>query len=110
MTRSLRIAAVALAAAFVGGSAVAASAEDWPKWLGPRGDGISHEGALAEQWPDDGPKQLWAKPTGKGHASPVAVDGKVYVFSVVGGNDTLTCYDAESGEEVWSQGYPRSEK
>ncbi len=105
MTRSLTLAAVALSL-----SGAAVFAEDWPKWLGPRGDGISQEGAIAEQWPVDGPKQLWEKPAGAGYASPVAVDGKVYVFGVMDGSDTLTCYDAESGEQVWSQGYPRSDK
>ena len=26
------------------------AADDWPKWLGPQGNGISRETGLAEQW------------------------------------------------------------
>ena len=81
------------------------AAEDWPKWLGPQGTGISRETGLAEQWPRSGPKQLWGKKVGVGHSSPIAVDGRVYLFHLVGNQDYLTCFDADSGKIIWNQTY-----
>src|SRR5688572_15759201 len=49
--------------------------EDWPRWLGPRGDGISRE-AVGDTWPDGGPPQLWSAEVGLGYASPVAAAGR----------------------------------
>src|SRR5688500_7444495 len=78
------------------------AAEDWPKWRGPRGDGISRETGLAERWPDAGPPKLWSAEVGLGYASPVAVGGRVYLFTTAGGQDTLTCFDAVTGKIVWN--------
>ena len=81
------------------GAAFGAAAEDWPKYLGPRGDGISREKLSADHWPRS-PKPLWSKQVGVGHASPVAVDGRVYLFHMVGSQDHLTCFDADSGKDL----------
>src|SRR2546423_14651761 len=78
-----------------------ARGEDWPKSRGPRGDNISQETGLAQEWPADGPKKLWAQRVGLGYSSPVAVDGKVYVFGLVDKKEMLTCLDAASGKQVW---------
>jgi outer membrane protein assembly factor BamB len=40
-----------------------------------------------------------------GHSSPVAVDGRVYLFHLVGSQDHLTCFEAETGTVVWDQWY-----
>jgi len=77
-------------------------AEDWPRWRGPRGDGISKETNLADKWPADGPPRLWAAEVGLGYSSPVAVNGRVYLFSTAGGKDTLTCFDAATGKILWN--------
>src|SRR5687767_7265162 len=83
---------------------LAVAAEDWPKWLGLRGDNISKE-KIASQWPSGGPKRLWSVPVGEGHASPVAREGKIYLFTLERNNETLTCLDAASGRPVWQQFY-----
>jgi outer membrane protein assembly factor BamB len=80
-------------------------AEEWPKWRGPQGDGITRESGLMTQWPEGGPKKLWSAPVGIGHSSPVAVDGKVYIFSENEDQttETLDAFDAASGKKIWSQ-------
>lgn len=83
----------------------ARAAEDWPKWRGPRGDAISRETGLMEKWPKGGPKALWTKKVGGGYASPVAVAGKVYLFTFEGGKETLHAFDARTGDEAWAQTY-----
>jgi outer membrane protein assembly factor BamB len=82
-----------------------AAAEDWPKWLGPRGDNISHE-KLPDSWTDGGPKRVWSAKVGEGFASPVAVAGKLYLFTLYDGkSETLTCFDAAGGKSLWHQSY-----
>jgi outer membrane protein assembly factor BamB len=78
-------------------------AGEWPKWLGPKGDGISTD-PIADKWPTEGPKQVWEQKVGLGYSSPIALDGKVYLFSMQGKNDVLTAFDAETGKIAWSQG------
>lgn len=77
--------------------------EGWPKWLGPTGDGISTESALTRPWPATGLKKVWSAPLGIGYSSPIAVDGRVYVFHDKGGRETITAYDANTGAVVWTQ-------
>jgi len=86
-------------------AAAVARADDWPRWRGPGGDGISREQDLAEKWPDAGPRVLWTAKVGAGYSSPVAVDGVVYLFSTVNDHDTLTVFDAGTGKQVWSNSY-----
>lgn len=82
-----------------------AQAEDWPRWRGPRGDGISMETNIQDKWPADGLRKLWSHKVGIGFASPVAVEGKVYLFTLEGKSERLTCYDAQSGNVIWQQEY-----
>ena len=79
-------------------------AEEWPKWMGPNGDNISTE-AIAPSWPASGPREVWTQPVGLGYSSPLALDGKIYLFSQVDRDDTLTTFDAGSGNIVWKQAY-----
>jgi outer membrane protein assembly factor BamB len=86
-----------------GPSTMPADASEWPRWRGPFGDGISREANLAEKWPAGGPPELWSAEVGLGYASPVAAGGRVYVFSMPSGNDTLTCFDANTGRILWNE-------
>ena len=47
-----------------------ARAEEWPKWLGPEGTGISHD-KIIDHWPGNGPKKLWSQRVGLGFSSLV---------------------------------------
>ncbi|MGI6457299.1 MAG: PQQ-binding-like beta-propeller repeat protein [bacterium] len=79
---------------------------DWSRFLGPDGNGISSETGLADEWSEDGPKELWSFPLGEGFGSPAIVDGKVYVLDRVNNQqDVMRCIDLESGKELWSFGY-----
>src|SRR4051794_36232407 len=84
-----------------------ARAEEWPQYRGPKGDGIVREEGLATQWPAEGPKKLWTVPVGIGHASPLAVDGKLYLFTREEdhGQETLSALDAATGKALWGKSY-----
>jgi len=82
-----------------------ASAEDWPGWRGPRGDGTSLEKQVPTRW--DGEKAdglVWkiAVP-GDGHSSPIVFGKRVFVSTAVTETEdrVLLCFDRDSGKELW---------
>ena len=44
-------------------------ATDWPSWMGPNLDGISHQDDWSEDWPAEGLEQVWEKQIGIGFSS-----------------------------------------
>ena len=94
-----------LSAVVIVGAVSFCGADEWPKWMGPRGDNISTD-AIAGAWPGEGPKKLWGnRIRGMGFRARWALDGKIYLFSQVGTDDTLTAFDAESGKQIWTHAY-----
>ena len=96
-----------LAASLALTSVSTARGEEWPRVGGPNGDGISHETKLLTEWPATGPTKLWTIPTGLGHASPIAVAGKLFLFTFDSdtGEESLEAFDAETGKQIWKQSY-----
>jgi len=88
-------------------SAVADKTEigQWPRWRGPRADGISHETGWSTDWPEGGPRQLWTKSVGMGFSCTSVAGGKLYTVGHAGEIDTLYCLNAESGDEIWKVSY-----
>src|SRR5207253_400300 len=86
-----------------GPTTLPSNATEWPKWRGPLGDGISREANLADKWPDSGAPLLWSADVGIGYSSPIAANGRVYLFTLNDDIETLTCFDANSGQIVWNQ-------
>jgi outer membrane protein assembly factor BamB len=74
---------------------------DWPRLLGPNGDGSSPEKGILTAWPKEGLKKLWDCKLGLGYAPPVVAAGKLYHFDRFGDNCRLTCRNAENGELIW---------
>ena len=93
----------------------AAAAADWPQWLGPDRNGVSTE---ASGWPQGWPpRRLWTVSVGAGCTSPVMAGGRLYVMGWAGkgsgrprgnpaGTETVYCFDAATGRELWKQSYP----
>jgi outer membrane protein assembly factor BamB len=110
--------ALALLAATV---AAPVSAEDWPRWRGPRGDGTWNAPKLPTKWPEGGPKVVWKQPVGGGYAGVTAADGRVYTLDLEApiapkakgtddgkpdGVERVLCFDAATGKPLWSHKYP----
>lgn len=81
---------------------------DWPQVMGPNRNGISVEEKLADKWPADGPRSLWEAKIGSGFAGVAVAGGVAVLFHRLADEDTLTAYDTESGQPLWSQGFPTS--
>lgn len=82
------------------------AAADWPQMAGPTRDNISTETGLARTWPEGGPRVVWTAPVGIGFGSPSIRDGKVYLLDRIGETqDSLRCFDLETGEELWHYAY-----
>lgn len=85
--------------------AALAPAADWPNYRGPDHNGISKETGWTAQWPANGPKQIWKAKVGLGFASFAVANGKVYTTGNADETDTIYCFDANTGAEVWKHSH-----
>src|SRR4051812_33443314 len=86
--------------------AVAAFGEDWPQWRGPERNGISKESGWLESWPQQGPAIAWKANVGLGFTSFVVSRGRVdTVGHTDADKDTVFCFDAVTGKEIWKHPY-----
>jgi outer membrane protein assembly factor BamB len=93
----------------------ASTSEAWRQWGGPNRNFIVDAPALAESWPEGGPRQIWSRPLGPGHSSILAEDGRLYTMYRVGDGRTKTgpweaaesviALDAASGKTIWEHNY-----
>jgi hypothetical protein len=87
------------------GLAVAARAENWPQWRGPRLDGTSTERGVPVEWSADR-NVLWkTELPGLGHASPIVFGDRVFTVTAVpqGEERVLLCLDRATGKMLWQQ-------
>jgi len=86
-----------------------ATAEDWPRWRGPRGDGTWQAPALPEVWPAGGLKTVWRQAIGGGYAGVTVADGRVLTMdrqTQPAEVERVLAFDAQSGEPLWKHEYP----
>jgi len=86
---------------------------EWPKFRGANSDNINQESvALANYWPVEGPKKLWAADLGEGHAGPAVAHGCVYLidYDEKEKADCLRCLSLDTGQEIWKRWYHLSLK
>jgi len=80
----------------------------WNRFRGPDFDNISKESIpLVDTWGATGPKILWKKDLGEGHAAPAIYNGKVYIldYEERTKSDVLRCLSLLTGEELWNRNY-----
>lgn len=87
--------------------ALPATAENWPCWRGPRGDGSSAEQNVPTAWNGaTGENIAWKVPVpGNGHSSPIVWEDRLFLTACV--RDTqervLSCLDRQTGKTLWQQ-------
>ena len=82
--------------------------EDWPRFLGPRGDGTSTETGLLKSLPPSGLPVLWSRNLGDSFSPPVTSKGRLIIFHREGMEEVLECLDSKTGGKIWKQTYPTS--
>ncbi|MGD9646035.1 MAG: PQQ-binding-like beta-propeller repeat protein [Pirellulales bacterium] len=84
-----------------------ASAEEWPGWRGPRGDGTSLETGLPTEWDGGTGNQVaWkVEVPGRGHSSPIVWGDRIFVASALEDRQerVLCAFDRRSGQLLWQQ-------
>jgi len=78
---------------------------DWPQWRGPNRDGYVADAVIPKSWPKTLQTE-WRVQVGVGHASPVAANGKIYVFARENDEEVLRALDASTGKEIWKSSLP----
>lgn len=82
-------------------------AENWSRFRGPNGTGVSADKDIPVQWTDK--DLLWKTAIpGRGHSSPIVWDNKVFIQSAEkdGSQRLLLCIDAKDGKIIWTQKVP----
>lgn len=109
--------------AFAFALALAAHAEDWPQWLGPRRDSTWNERGIVERIPTNGLHVAWRAPIGAGYSAPAIARGRVFVTDRVpatpsetneptrgergasAGRERVLCLDESRGTVLWQHDY-----
>jgi outer membrane protein assembly factor BamB len=78
---------------------------DWPRFLGPAGNGKSPETGLLKQWGPNGPPILWQRKLGTGYGIGSVAQGRFFQFERYEDRARLTCLDARSGQFRWKFEY-----
>lgn len=82
------------------------SAEHWPQWRGPAGNGVSNEADLPTTW-DKETNVAWRVDLPEsGNSSPVVWDDRIFITQPVSAEKmrTLICFRKSDGEKLWQKG------
>lgn len=81
------------------------AAPDWNQWRGPNRDGIATDFRAPTTWTKDSLAKKWSITVGEGHASPVIVGDRVYVFARENDEEVMRCLSASDGKVIWQEAY-----
>ena len=80
--------------------------EDWPQFLGPRGNNTSRETGLLDKFPKDGPPLVWQRDIGTGYSAP-SVRGELLVLHHrVKDEEVVETMHPATGKPGWRYAYP----
>ena len=91
------------ASLFLTGLTPRVTAENWPAWRGPRGDGTSLETGAPTEWSATRNVVWKAVIPGAGHSSPVVWGDRIFTATATPENKerALLCLDRRSGQILW---------
>src|SRR5216117_2470895 len=78
---------------------------EWPGFRGGDRSGTWHGPMIATNWSDHPPRQLWKVPVGPGWSSFAVAGNLLFTQEQRGPKETVVCYDASSGREIWNRQY-----
>jgi outer membrane protein assembly factor BamB len=77
----------------------------WTEFRGPNRDGIVRGSTISTNWSSP-PTQLWKRPVGPAWSSMIVVAQRLFTQEQRGASEAVVCYDAQTGEELWSHEDP----
>ncbi len=75
---------------------------DWPAYRGTERDGIVRDQKIRTDWDVQPPELLWKHPIGSGWGSFAIVGDRAFTQEQRGEEETVVCYDALSGKQIWT--------
>lgn len=75
---------------------------DWPAYRGTERDGIVRDQNIRTDWDVRPPKLLWKHPVGSGWGAFAVVGDRAFTQEQRGEEETVVCYDALSGKQIWT--------
>ena len=87
-------------------SALAASAQEWTRFRGPNGSGVSTDGGFPTQF-DKSKNLVWRTPVRPGTSSPVLTGRHVFLTAYENGKLFTQCLDRETGKLLWERSVDR---
>jgi outer membrane protein assembly factor BamB len=76
-------------------------AGDWIAFRGPERDGVIHGTTIATDWNAHPPEKRWRQRVGPAWSSVIIVGDRLFTQEQRGPQETVVCYRAEKGEELW---------
>ena len=92
--------------------------EDWPAFLGPRGDSVSTEKGILTDWDARPPRIVWQTELGQSYGNCTVARGRCFQFDRVQGQPRggvslrethtarLRCLGSETGKLLWTYTFP----
>jgi len=77
-------------------------AGDWAEFRGADRDGVIRGVRIRTDWDKNPPRQVWRHRVGPAWSSVIIVDGRLFTQEQRGDQETVVCYDAATGKEVWA--------
>src|SRR5262249_47032181 len=84
------------------GNALHLEPGDWPGFRGPSRDSRLTGIRIATDWKQNPPRELWRHRIGPGWSSFTVVGDHLYTQEQRGEEETVVCYLAVSGQELWA--------
>ncbi len=75
---------------------------DWPGFRGANRDGRLAGVTIATDWTKSPPKELWRRRVGPAWSSLAVIGPRLYTQEQRGDDELVICYDADTGDEIWS--------
>ena len=76
--------------------------EDWPSFLGPSHNAVSHETRLRRGLP---PPLIWEMPKGTSYTAPALADGRLFFLHRLNDEEVAECLHPETGTVQWQFRY-----